>query len=67
MKYAQTNYLLKRVGAFLKKVKDQHVKDGSDPAVIICGDFNSFPHSSSVSLIYDTQDYAKNRFYGKDP
>jgi endonuclease/exonuclease/phosphatase family metal-dependent hydrolase len=39
----------------------------ADPAIILCGDFNSFPHSSSVSLIYNTQEYAKNKFYRDYP
>ena len=65
VKYGQTNYLLQRVGKFRQKVIQENVR--SDPAIIVCGDFNSFPHSSSVSLIYDTQEFAKNKFYRDSP
>ena len=65
VKYGWTNYLLWRVGKFRQKVIQENVR--ADPAIILCGDFNSFPHSSSVSLIYNTQDYAKNKFYRVTP
>lgn len=66
VKYGQTSYLLKRLGMFRKKVLDKYgVK--TDPAFVVCGDFNSFPHSSSVSIVYDTQEYAKNRYYVREP
>lgn len=56
VKYAQTAYLMKRVAEF-KKIHNLY-----DPAVIICGDFNSEPDSASVSLIYDDERFQRNQY-----
>lgn len=64
VKYGQTNYLMKRLGDFKFKTI-QHYK--TEPAVIICGDFNSQPHASSVSLIYNSNKFAKNNYYQRNP
>ena len=59
VKYAQTAYLLKQLGLFVSTVEDK------DPAVVVCGDFNSAPYSSSVSLFYHNQHLSKNDYHSK--
>ena len=60
VKYAQTAYLLKKLASFKAKHSD------SDPAMIVCGDFNSDPSTSSISLFYDSQEFVKNAYYGRN-
>jgi endonuclease/exonuclease/phosphatase family metal-dependent hydrolase len=62
VKYAQTAYLLKRLSRF----KREHESTLIDPAVIVCGDFNSDPSASSISLFYDSQEFVKNPYYGRN-
>jgi endonuclease/exonuclease/phosphatase family metal-dependent hydrolase len=55
---------MKKLGEFRQKTVDQYK---IEPAIVVCGDFNSQPHSSSVSLIYDSQHFAKNIYHQKSP
>lgn len=59
VKYAQTAFLLKRLGAFLSALPEKR------PAVIVCGDFNSPPDSSSLTLFHNNHHIAKNSFHNK--
>ncbi|TNV78978.1 hypothetical protein FGO68_gene13172 [Halteria grandinella] len=62
VKYAQTAYLLKRLALF----KAKNASIAQDPAIVVCGDFNSDPSSSSISLFYDSQEFVKNAYYGRN-
>lgn len=34
-----------------------------DAALIVCGDFNSLPESSSISLICDEKEFEKSKYH----
>jgi len=59
VKYAQTAYLLKRLGAFLATVPEKR------PAVIVSGDFNSPPDSPSLTLFHNNHHIVRNSFHTK--
>ncbi len=58
VKYAQTSYLLKRLSQF----KLAHNLPESHP-IIVCGDFNSLPDSSCLSLIYNQKEFRHNKHF----